>query len=399
MADVMEIQKGYKQTEVGMIPIDWEISSVGDAFEICNYLRCPISQDVRKCMKGEYPYYGPTKIQDHIDEYRIEGEYALIGEDGDHFFKWADIPMTQLADGKFNVNNHAHLIKGKIGFSLTKWFYYYFKNKNITFFLTRQGAGRFKLTKTVLSAIPCALPSTISEQTAIAIVLTDADTLITQLEKLIAKKRDIKQGAMQELLKPKEGRIKKKFGELFDLNRSKLTIKKEKLVTFLGMEDVSANGKIINQNLLLFSQVKKGLSFFKKNDVLVAKITPCFENGKGACLDTLKTENGFGSTEFYVLRPNDHSVPRFIFYHTQAQRFRNQLESEMVGTAGQKRVSGKSIINYQISIPPIQEQKEIARILSDMDAEIEALEKKLEKYKRIKQGMMQVLLTGRIRLV
>jgi type I restriction enzyme S subunit len=165
------------------------------------------------------------------------------------------------------------------------------------------------------------------------------------------------------------------------------------------MEDVSGDGKIINQNLLFYRQIKKGLTCFKRDDVIVAKITPCFENGKGACLDKLKTEYGFGSTEFHVLSANDKSLSKFIFYHTQSQRFRKQLESEMTGSAGQKRVSLKSIINYSISVPPLEEQTRIAQILSDMDDEIEALEKKLEKYKMLKQGMMQELLTGKTRLV
>jgi type I restriction enzyme, S subunit len=107
-----QVPKGYKQTEVGIIPEDWEVKPVGKAFEIRNNLRLPISRDVRASMQGTYPYYGPTSIQGHINEYRIEGEHALIGEDGDHFLKWRDTSMTLLVNGKFNVNNHAHIIRG-----------------------------------------------------------------------------------------------------------------------------------------------------------------------------------------------------------------------------------------------------------------------------------------------
>lgn len=118
----------------------------------------------------------------------------------------------------------------------------------------------------------------------------------------------------------------KKLGDLFEPKVSKPILKKDDIVVFLGMEDVSGDGKIINQNLIQYSNIKKGLTFFKKNDVLVAKITPCFENGKGACLDTLKTEYGFGSTEFHVLTASSCSVPRFIFYHSHNQKFRKQLD-------------------------------------------------------------------------
>lgn len=64
---------GYKYTSLGWIPEEWHLQIVGEAFKICNNLRFPISEDVRSEMKGEYPYYGPTKIQDYINEYRVEG--------------------------------------------------------------------------------------------------------------------------------------------------------------------------------------------------------------------------------------------------------------------------------------------------------------------------------------
>jgi type I restriction enzyme, S subunit len=192
-----EVKPGYKQTEVGVIPEDWDVKTIGDSFEICNHLRFPISETARKKIVGPYPYFGPTSIQGYINEYRLDGEYALIGEDGDHFLKWRYMPMTLLVSGKFNVNNHAHIIKGLN--NSTTWFYYFFSNKDLTQFLTRQGAGRYKLTKRSLMDIPCALPP-LPEQHAIAAALSDVDALITALDRLIAKKRDIKQAAMQELL-------------------------------------------------------------------------------------------------------------------------------------------------------------------------------------------------------
>ena len=188
---------GYKQTEAGVIPEDWDVDVVGNSFEICNQLRLPISNTARERMAGPYPYYGPTGIQGRINEYRVNGKYALIGEDGDHFLKWQSQSMTLLVEGKFNVNNHAHLVCGKA--NQTEWFYWYFSNRDITPHLTRQGAGRFKLTKASLLQIACPLPSQL-EQRNISKVLSDINTLIGSLEELISKKRDIKQTAMQELL-------------------------------------------------------------------------------------------------------------------------------------------------------------------------------------------------------
>lgn len=189
---------GTKHTEVGVIPADWGVKTVGDAFEICNQQRLPLSQSVREKMQGPFPYYGPTSIQGWINEYRFEGKYALIGEDGDHFLKWQHQPMTLLVSGRFNVNNHAHAVRGTK--NSTEWFYWFFAHRDITQHLTRQGAGRFKLTKATLASIPIALPPTLAEQEAIAAALSDVDELIESLEKLIGKKWQIKHGTMQELL-------------------------------------------------------------------------------------------------------------------------------------------------------------------------------------------------------
>ncbi len=183
------------------------------------------------------------------------------------------------------------------------------------------------------------------------------------------------------------------LGDLCQISPSRKPIGDDETVTFIGMEDVSGDGKIINHNLLPYSKTKNGLTHFEKNDVLVAKITPCFENGKGACLDNLKTEKGFGSTEFHILRVNNNSVPRYIFYHTQSEKFRRKLAAEMVGSAGQKRVSASAILNYQLSIVHSRsEQTAIATALNDADALITQLEKLIAKKRNIKQGAMQELL-------
>lgn len=422
MQGVKAVPTGYKQTELGVIPDDWEVMLVGDAFAICNNLRMPISSTIRDGMNGDYPYYGPTKIQGYINEYRVIGEFALIGEDGDHFLKYESVSQTQLAIGKFNVNNHAHLIKEKIGSA--KWFYWFFRSRDISIYLTRQGAGRFKLNKASLQRIPCIIPP-IAEQTAIANVLSDSEKLINAVEQLIAKKQFIKTATMQQLLtgrtrlpqfaKHPDGTLKgyktselgmipedweaKPLGELFESSLHRRTMRKEDIVSFVGMQDVSENAQLLKQTQLSFSDVKGGFTYFEKGDVLVAKITPCFENGKGCHTDSLLTDIGFGSTEFHVLRAKNSSHSKFIYYWTTNTNLRTVLESEMVGSAGHRRVPLSAIQNYLIPCTQTKiEQTAIAVILSDMDAELATLEQKLAKVRDIKQGMMQQLLTGRIRL-
>jgi type I restriction enzyme S subunit len=205
------------------------------------------------------------------------------------------------------------------------------------------------------------------------------------------------QEAYRQVYNESEGKVL--LGDFLIVTPSKLSIRNNEFITFLGMEDISEEGKILKQHLIPYSKVKQGLTYFEKNDVLVAKITPCFENGKGACLESLKTKIGFGSTEFHVLRANSNSVPKYLFYQTQSQKFRKQLELEMVGTAGQKRVSAKSIAEFPLALKhSMHEQKAIAQALSDVDDLISALDALIEKKRNIKQGTMQELLTGKRRL-
>ena len=131
------------------------------------------------------------------------------------------------------------------------------------------------------------------------------------------------------------------------------------LVTFLPMENISETGNIDYSIKRPLKEVRSGFSSFSKSDVVIAKITPCFENGKGACLDELDTTIGFGTTELINLRANSRILPKFLYLITVLQEFRKLGERAMTGSAGQKRVPLSYVKNFAIGIPPIEEQKHI----------------------------------------
>jgi type I restriction enzyme S subunit len=396
----MELRPGYRQTEVGVIPEDWEIKPVGQAFEICNNLRLPISQAVREKMTGAFPYYGPTSIQGYINEYRVEGEYALIGEDGDHFLKWRDQPMTLLVRGQFNVNNHAHLVRGTN--NLTAWFYYYFSHRDLTHHLTRQGASRYKLTKKTLVEIPCALPPTKAEQEAIAEALSDTDALIESLEQLITKKRQIKQGAMQELLTGKKrlpgfsigdncnivgagfkpaptdvpyGWEVKRLGDVLKVRHGK---SQHNVVVVGGKYPILASGGEIGRtNEYLYD--KPSVLIGRKGTIDV----PQFIDTPFWTIDTL-----------FFTEIDSEADAKFIFYKFNTINWRSYNEASGVPSLNSSRIESIEFI-----CPPLPEQTAIATILSDMDAEITSLETRLAKIRQLKQGLMHNLLSGRIRLI
>lgn len=189
------------------------------------------------------------------------------------------------------------------------------------------------------------------------------------------------------------------FGELFEQSISRKPIKASDPVTFIGMQDVSESAQLTTPQQRVFEQIKTGFTYFEKNDVLVAKITPCFENGKGCYTDKITTRFGFGSTEFHVLRTKENSDAKFIYFWTTRNSLRQDLEGEMVGSAGHRRVPFSAIQNYLIPCPSSRiEQAAIANALSDVDVLLTELEKLIAKKQAIKTATMQQLLTGKTRL-
>lgn len=140
----------------------------------------------------------------------------------------------------------------------------------------------------------------------------------------------------------------------------------------IGNADVE-NGKPL-------AEVKQGFTKFKEGDVLIAKITPCFENGKGTIATNLINGVGFGSTEFHVLRPKESIDNRYLYYVSASYPFRTIGEGEMQGTAGQKRVTESFVSNYVLPVPPVHEQQAIADYLDRETARIDAL---IAKYQRL----------------
>jgi len=267
------------------------------------------------------------------------------------------------------------------------------------------GSTVLNLNKEIVKSIYVCYPPTKAEQTAIATALNDADALITALEKLIAKKKAIKQGAMQELLKPKEGWVEKNLGKSAIL---KARIGWQGLTTaeyketgeyFLITGTDFKNGFIDWQNCVYVEKIRydqdKNIQV-KSNDVLVTKDGTI---GKVAFINEVPKPATLNSGVFVIRPVADSFHPKFFYYILLSEHFAKFLGQLSAGSTI-NHLYQKDFVTFDFWTPKtIDEQKEISEILFAMDSEIEALEQKLEKQKQIKQGMMQVLLTGKIRLM
>ncbi|MCY0109781.1 restriction endonuclease subunit S [Pseudomonas monsensis] len=142
----------------------------------------------------------------------------------------------------------------------------------------------------------------------------------------------------------------------------------EQEVSFLAMASISEDGKVLGQETRILGETKKGYTYFERGDILLAKITPCFENGKAALVYDLEHPIGFGSTEFHVLRPDTERLnAQYLFYLLWSDRFRFLGQKVMKGAAGHKRVPADFLSNFEIPLPSLEDQARIANLFGKVD--------------------------------
>jgi type I restriction enzyme S subunit len=384
-----------KQARVSSVPIGWKISQIEKCCKIRNDLRKPISVDERTGIQGDYPYYGPTGILDYINEFRVDGEFSLIGEDGDHFLKPQEKQQTLHVKGKFNVNNHAHIIESTDSCSAL-WFATYFMNRDITNFLSRQGANRYKLNKATLEKLPILLP-TINEQKAISDLLLTWDDAISKAESLLLEKNKWFRHLRYKLitLPRKEGIYDEiNLGELCEIS------KKTKLTTTKGHFPLTVKLHClgIERNYRASPNItEKGRPYFqhKSGDFLIGRQN--FHNG-GFGIIPSDLDGGITSNAISCIKIDELKLLKdFLWFQISDPNYYKRVGHVMDGT-GQKELSDKQILNLRISLPNIERQNQISEILSSARKEIDLLENLLKKYKFQKRGLMQKLLTGQWRI-
>lgn len=201
----------------------------------------------------------------------------------------------------------------------------------------------------------------------------------------------------------KAGGEKVKLKELTKINPQKSEVREldpNTLVSFVPMEDVSEAGELNLSQGRMLGEVYKGFTYFKDGDVVVAKITPCFENGKGALMKDLVNGIGFGTTEFHVLRSKDlfRLNPIWLFNVTRSKRFNAYGEMQMTGSAGQKRIPKSFLEDYEITLPPIALQNRFADYVTSIEAQKESLRTSLAELETLFDALMQAAFSGHLNL-
>jgi type I restriction enzyme, S subunit len=399
----MELKVGYKKTEIGVIPVDWEVEIVNNISNVKSGKRLPKGNYLLDT-KNKYPYirvkdmfiggvslneikYVPENIYPAIKNYRIFKDDIFISVAGTLGIV-GKIPIQ--LDGANLTENANRLTDIK---SNREFLLYVFTSDLIQNRIEEERTlgAQPKLALTRIRNFQIPLPPTIKEQTAIATVLSDTDSLIQALEKKIAKKQLIKKGAMQKLLNPKEGWVVKTLGEITHFSNGKAHeqfIENDAQYIVINSKFVSTQGRVFKTSSVNLSPLKKGD---------VAMVMSDIPNGKALAKCFLVPKDNKYALNQRICSLRAESVDN-VFLSLILNRNKYYLSFDS-GT-GQTNLKRSDVLNCPIPLPPTkQEQTRIAQILSDMDSEIETLEKKLAKYKELKQGLMQVLLTGKIRLV
>ena len=311
-----------------LIPISRSVSKPDKEF---------LGLGIRSHGKGTFlkPNSDPTKI-DMKMLYQVKENDLIVNIT----FAWEGaIAIIKPKDHGALVSHRFPTYKFETGLVIPEFFKYVIIQDRFKYLLrviSPGGAGRNRvLNKTDFLKLEVEIPP-LPEQQKIARILGTWDRAIDLTERLIETKERQKKGLMQQLLtgkvrfgefiqsdkmqQSKVGLIPedwnlKRGDELATVNPRKEIVDNENLpVSFIPMASVSENARIVGRHIEPYSRVSKGFTSFRDGDVIIAKITPCFENGKGALADDLNNGLGFGSTEFHVMRTKFNVSPHFLFF-------------------------------------------------------------------------------------
>ena len=422
-----EVPVGYKRTEVGVIPEDWAVFYVGELFD---YLRTASNSRADLGDTGDvvYVHYGDihTRFHHFIDFSRDNVPRLLAGKsvtaarlrDGDLIV--ADASEDEAGVGKsVEVRNlgtteavsglHTFLLRSKNRRVHDGYRGYLLEKEPVKGQLRRLATGLkvFGISKQALRDVRIPLPSP-AEQRAIAEALSDVDGLLAALEALIAKKRAVKQAAMQQLLTGKS--------RLPGFSGAWETKRLEDLGSFskgrgIKREDVSDAGlpcirygelytRYKDYILTPVSRIPPAVALealpIKKGDLLFAGSGETAEE-IGICAAYLGEEPAYAGGDVITLTPSGQNS--IYLGHLMNHPIVATQKARMGQGDAVVHISASNLAQVSIELPPLTEQTAIANILSDMDAEIAALERRRDKTRVVKQGMMQQLLTGQVRLV
>ncbi|MBL7661880.1 restriction endonuclease subunit S [bacterium] len=410
----------HQETEIGLIPHDWVIRCIGDVCEIngrIGFRGYTVSDIVREgegaitispsnIKDGQMDFAGCTYLSwfkyEESPEIKVNNGDILLVKTGSTFGKTAivrNLPQRATVNPQVVVLKKFKISGDFLGYMMG----FGIIQKQIASFIV--GGAIPTLSQQAVANFKLPVPQNVSEQQSIATALSDTDALISSLEKLIEKKRNIKQGAMQELLTGKRrlpgfsGKWdERSIGDLVQVDPENLQSKTPSSYKFkyISLEAIDRGILLSLQDHEFKTAPSRARRIVRRNDILIATVRP---NLMSHYYVDGEVQNTICSTGFSVLRCDETGTHApYIFQHFFADSLNRQINLLLSGS-NYPAINSRDVKELVVPYPEYQEQVAIASAIQSMTQEINALVQQVAKYKSLKQGMMQNLLTGKIRLI
>ncbi len=407
---------------LGEIPVDWDVKPCWSYFRRVKQTGFPEEE-----LLSVYRDHGVVPKSSRDDNHNVESEdlsaYQLV--------RIGDMVMNKMKawQGSIALSDHrgivspAYFVYQPTREFNRKYFHYLMRSAPYIAEYNRISKGvrigQWDLDPTYFRTTSLIVPS-VDEQRRIADFLdretAKIDTLIAKQEKLISaigerinatvsvavERGEINDGSPIRGVNFNRWR-RSKLRHQVSLNPSPRSLSESELsreVNFLPMSAIGDEGELDLERLEVASELTGSYSFFEDGDVLMAKVTPCFENGKGAVASGTVFGFGFATTEVTVLRPKRDLLAEFLYYLLHTSTFLNLGSSEMTGAGGLKRVPDSFVRDYWFLLPPLEEQKEIVLYLEQQLGELRKLQTKSSKLiqviKERRQALISAAVTGKL---
>lgn len=378
--DRVEFEKTINVKSKKKIKIEskWELRTIKEIATIEYGTRI-----VKKNSTGKkYPVYGGGGETFRTNTYNRESRYVIS--------RFGMSPESvRYVDGKFYLNDSGLTVAPIETSTLSSKYldFYLFLNQKYVYSCGR-GVAQKNIDMEAFQSLKISLPPLEIQQKIV--------DEIEEIEKRNTNLETSKFGYSKEISEIVSNNYKKfsivKLKNIARTNPSKSEIQDLDLntnISFIDMPSVNNNGYIEKEVIKKYFEVKKGsYTYFKKGDVIIAKITPCMENGKCACTNNIKCEVGFGSSEFHVFRTLKEINNRYLFYILNREEIRVEAEKQMTGASGHRRVPIAFYENLEIPLPPLSDQQKIVSQIEELEKQIDDAQKIIDSSKQQKQDIL-----------
>ena len=434
------LPQGYKMTELGALPEEWEVVQLENKYiEFQNglwkgkkepYIKVKVLRNTNFNNDGTINFDDVAELDVEQRNFKnreiIKDDIILERSGGGPTQPVGRVVFFEKSDQfRYSFSNFTSRIRVTDKLRIfPKFLFYYlldFYHQGKTNDIQNRTTGIRNLDFSKYKQISLPLPP-LPEQQKIAAVLSVVQEAKEKAEAVIDATKALKKSMMKHLftygpVPPEEtenvplketeiGKVPEewevvKLGEVFEFSKKpkNLKINDNDLIPFIPMEMISdTNQSIKYWEEKRYSEIPSG-SFVFKNDIIIAKITPSFENGKQAILDKLPLDYGYATTEIWALHPkNENVITQYLYYYLKVDPIRVNLARKMEGSTGRQRLPKHVLENLSLPLPPLPVQQKIASILSAIDAKIEAEENKKQALEELFKTLLHNLMTAKIRV-